>query len=420
VRFPVWAVEKYITSLIVVYKQPQFKEYMAQTDLHNYRRQFERQLELVKQEKNISEENKKWIFKFASYMLSDGISYGKVGRYILDLRRLGKMLNKPFQDADKEDIRRVVGEIEQTDLAPESKKAFKIMLRKLYRLIHEIDEKGVYPPEVKWISISIPKNQTKLPEELLTDEEIESIIKHCSSIRDRALAAVIAESGCRVSEIGLMQLKHISFEEVGVRLTVSGKTGMRKILVINSLPYLQEWINHHPKNNDPEAYLWYNSQNDFLRYTRINDILRGAAKRAGIKKRVYPHLFRHSRATRLASLMSEASMKQYLGWSQSSKMCGIYIHMNGKETDEAILRANGIETQKEKAKPMMEPKKCLKCHTLNEMTNRFCKLCGLPLNKEDAQKIINADIDRQKADELMNQLIQDKDILELIKKKLNS
>jgi hypothetical protein len=80
-------------------------------DLHNYKRQFERQIELVKEDALISEENKKWIFKFSDYMLSDGISHGRVGRYILDLRKLAKMLNKPFQEANKEDIRRVIGEL---------------------------------------------------------------------------------------------------------------------------------------------------------------------------------------------------------------------------------------------------------------------------------------------------------------------
>jgi site-specific recombinase XerD len=387
-------------------------------DLHNYRRQYERQIELAKQDSQISEENKKWIFKFADYMLSDGISYGKVGRYVLDMRKLAKMFPRPFQEANKDDLRRIVGELEKTELAPESKKGFKIMLRKLFRLIREIDEKGVYPPEVKWISIAIAKNHTKLPEELLTNEEIEAVVKNCKCVRDKAFVALLAESGCRISEIGLMKIKNVSFEEVGARITVGGKTGMRKMLVINSLPYLQEWINQHPKNDDPEAYLWYNPQGELLGYTRINAILKSAGKRAGIKKRIYPHLFRHSRATRLASIMSEASMKHYLGWSQSSKMCGIYIHMNGKETDDAILMANGIETSKEKPKPMIEPKKCFKCSTVNEITNRFCKICGMPLNKEDAQKIINADIDRQKADEIMNKLMQDKDVLEVIKQKL--
>jgi ABC-type uncharacterized transport system ATPase subunit len=66
----------------------------------------------------------------------------------------------------------------------------------------------------------------------------------------------------------------------------------------------------------------------------------------------------------------------------------------------------------------MRPKKCFKCNTINEATNRFCKLCGLPLDKEEAERILKADVDRTQADEIMNTLIKDPEILELIRKKL--
>lgn len=101
-------------------------------------------------------------------------------------------------------------------------------------------------------------------------------------------------------------------------------------------------------------------------------------------------------------------------------MCGIYIHMNGEATDAAVLRANGIEIKKEATKIAMQPKKCIKCKTINEATNRFCKICGLPLDKEEAEKVIKADVERNQADEIMNKLIKDPEILELIKKKLSN
>ena len=117
--------------------------------------------------------------------------------------------------------------------------------------------------------------------------------------------------------------------------------------------------------------------------------------------------------------MPEASMKQYFGWTQSSNMPGVYIHMSGKDTDESILKINGIDVQKEKSKPSLEPKKCLKCNTKNETTNICCKICGMPLSKEEAQRILQADVERSQADEIMNQLVKDPEILELIKKKLS-
>ena len=222
------------------------------------------------------------------------------------------------------------------------------MLRKFYRFIRGITKSCQYPPEVEWMSIAIPNNHKKLPEELLTEEEILKIIQKCGTLRDKALISLLAESGCRVGEIGAMKIKHVSFEKYGARITVGGKTGMRKILVINSSPYLQEWINQHPTNEDSDSYLWCGNNTELISYARICGILGKAVKKAGIKKRVYPHLFRHSRATFLANRMSDSGLKNYLGWTQASKMAGIYIHMSGKDADEAILKMNGIEVETEK------------------------------------------------------------------------
>jgi len=218
------------------------------------KKQFERTLEKIQESKDISDENREIIFKFKDYLLSDNIGIAKINRYLLDLIKFDGMAKKPFPDVNKADLRAIIGLLNQTTLAEETKKGFKIMLRKLYRFIEGVEEKGVYPERVKWISITIQENHKKLPEELLTEEEIEKIIRHTQNVRDKALISTLAESGCRVGEIGSMQIKHVSFEEHGARLTVTGKTGMRKILVINSTPYLQEWINQHPQNNDLNGY----------------------------------------------------------------------------------------------------------------------------------------------------------------------
>lgn len=373
-------------------------------DIHNYKGQLEGTISRLEKSGEISSANKKLILNFRDYLLSEGIGIAKINRYLIDASKYAKLLHKPLDKADKADIRKVVGKIEQSDYAAETKKCFKVMLRKLYRFLRGFEKKGEYPDEVSWISIHIQENHRKLPEELLSEEEMGKIVQRCETLRDKAMIATLAESGCRISEIGTMQIKHVSFEEYGARLTVNGKTGMRKILVINSAPYLQEWINRHPFNDNSENYLWISHDNKPLSYARFAAILKNAGVAAGIKKKLYPHLLRHSRATALASVMSDASMKHYFGWTQSSKMAGIYIHMSGRETDDAILKANGVEVKSEKRKPEMQPKKCLRCSTMNEATNLCCKICGLILDEQKQQKIIQQDLTRSRVEEFLDQL----------------
>jgi len=386
-------------------------------DIHNLKRRHERIIERIK-ESDIPKENKALLLEFNDYLISEGIGFAKIERYLQDLIKFNGMLQKSFKDATEQDIRRVVSELNQSNLSEETKKGFKLIIRKFYRFIRGIDEKGVYPPEVKWISLKISKKHSKLPEELLTEEEMLKIIQNCETIRDKTLVATLCESGARVGEIAMMKIKHVSFEEYGARLTLGGKTGMRKILVISSMPYLQEWINAHPHNTNPDAYLWYNPQGEFLCYTRIVAILKKATKRAGIKKRVHPHLFRHSRATRLVSVMSEPAMKQYFGWTPNSNMTSIYIHLSGKDVDDAILRANGIEIKKDSQESKLKQKICIRCKTKNKATSIFCDNCGMVLNQDKANELIKADSERNKHDNILNQLLEDEDFLNLMVKKI--
>ena len=391
-------------------------------DIYNHKKRLEGNIKRIKESGELIKENKILTLNFKDYLLSEGLSLPRINRYIADAFKYNKLLKKPFDKATKEDIRKVIGDLNQTALSDETKKCFKIFLRKIYRFIRGIEEKGVYPDEVKWISIAIPANHKKLPEELLTEDEVKRIIEKCDNLRDKTLISCLYESGCRVAEIGTMKIKHVSFEEYGTRLTVNGKTGMRKILIVNSSPYLQEWINRHPYNNNSESYLWVSNSGNFLGYTRIVAILKNASKRAGIKKRVHAHLLRHSRATLLASTpgMSDSAMKHYFGWTQGSKMASIYIHMSGMDTDKAILMANGIVVDTNKVKSKLKPKKCLKCNCINEVTNRFCKICGFVLDKEEGKKIIERDFKRSQADNIMERIIDDPEFKELLIKKLSS
>jgi len=388
-------------------------------DIHNYQRVLERLVERVQEGKEFSKKNKKIVLGFRDRLLADNISPSKTGRYLQEAIWFNKQLKgKNFKEVTREDMIKIIGDMNFSNLSEHTKKGTKVFLRKFYKFIRGVEGKGKYPEEVDWYTVTISNANTKIPEELLTEEEMFNIIKAGKTDRNRALIAVLCESGCRVGEIGSMQIKHLTFEEHGARITVCGKTGMRKILVIKSTPYLQSWLNSHPLRDNLEAPLWINYQNKILSYSAIGEILKDSAKRAGIKKRVYPHLLRHSRATIMAKCMPEATMKHYLGWAQSSKMAGVYIHLSGKDTDEAILAVNGIKIDKKETDSPLKPKICIRCSKVNGATDKFCSICSLPLDEKVANKIIEADFERDSMNKLMNELVKDKEILELLTKKI--
>ncbi len=77
-----------------------------------------------------------------------------------------------------------------------------------------------------------------------------------STPRDRALVASLYESGARISELSNLKIKHVKFDQYGAVLMVDGKTGMRRVRIIFSSPYLATWLENHPFRANPEAFVW--------------------------------------------------------------------------------------------------------------------------------------------------------------------
>jgi integrase/recombinase XerD len=79
---------------------------------------------------------------------------------------------------------------------------------------------------------------------------------------------------------------------------------MRRVRIIFYVPYLASWLDIHPQKNNPDAYLWImirgKDSGHQLQYAAFHKLIKTLAEKASIKKRVYNHLFRHSRSTELA------------------------------------------------------------------------------------------------------------------------
>lgn len=244
-----------------------------------------------------------------------------------------------------------------------------------------------YPEINDPIKLKMPKR--KLPHTLLKEEDIEKLLAVCLHPRDLALISFLYESGCRKGELLALRNHSIAFDEYGAVVTFpESKTGSRRIRVVYSASYLRAWKEVHPRKNDDEAFFFCSLRTPDrpLSETGLHNQLKDLTERAGIKKTVYPHLFRHSAATRLATQLSEQSMKAYLGWTAGSSMAATYVHLAGEDTDDEILRIYGVEA-KEKKRDKLAVIKCPRCKEIMPEKALFCNKCGLPLQEATAKEI---------------------------------
>ena len=334
----------------------------------------------VEQNPQVHRANKKLYLDWVHTLLAESLSFSRVLKYAQVLITFERFLRKPFRQATRRDLEEEVISLDHFGYKPHYLHDIKVTIRKFYKWL-----KGTrygYPEEVRWIHSVLQRSQRRmLPEALLSEEQILHMINACKSVRDRAIIAVLYDSGCRIGEIHTMKIKSVTFDKYGAKIHVKGKTGDRRLRLTISVPLLATWFNMHPKRDDPEAPLWPNGRELPMRYAAFQAMIPRIAQRAGIKTRVFPHLFRHSRATFLASYLTEAQLCARFGWIQGSEQPGTYVHLSGRDADEAILELYGIKKNARDDIELLVPKPCENCNAVNAFNCEVCMNCGFPLKR---------------------------------------
>jgi integrase/recombinase XerD len=187
---------------------------------------------------------------------------------------------------------------------------------KLWRKHHlTYDQARYVSKEVrKSLGIERVKTRKRVIQRLSRDEE-QRLIRH--AYKDRSehglLIKTLFQTGARVTEFANIKVEHFFFDELMI-LIDKGKGGKSRYVPI--LPELAQELRTHLGDRST-GYLF--ETNRHLPYSprRIQQIVKSTAERAKIRKRVYPHLLRHSVATTLLERgMPIDQIQKFLGHSK--------------------------------------------------------------------------------------------------------
>ncbi len=144
------------------------------------------------------------------------------------------------------------------------------------------------------INIPNPKKNSPLPE-ILTIEEIRGLIEATQNIKHKLIIKLLYGCGLRVSEIVNLKITDLNFKEklIHVKLAKGKKDRFVKIPIS-----IEQDLGNYCKLNNSDI-LFPSNRGGKLTKDTIQKIAQNSAKKAGIPKRVYPHLLRHSFATHL-------------------------------------------------------------------------------------------------------------------------
>jgi integrase/recombinase XerD len=356
-------------------------------DIHNYKEKHAHLLGKLN-DFPISDKNKALIRKFDETLaLLDQASLARRIRimgYLVTLAK--KYLKKDLDTATREDLKQVVTEIDnRKNYSVWTRQGYRVIIKKFYRWLAYGDDynspenKFSYPKVVSWINCNIkPENIPRISaQDILTENEIVKLLETASEdVKTEALIAVLYESGCRIGEHGSVRLRHVKKENECYIITVKGKTGTRETVIAKLASLLTNWLNVHPYKSDPEAPLWIkkNSMKPML-YTDFTNTIKMIATKAGMTKRIYPHIFRHSRATHsiVQGEFTAEGAKKVFGWTPDSNMLATYLHLTSEDVKDKYLAKLGLARNTNGS--ILDPRICSNCNHPNLFNASICENC---------------------------------------------
>jgi len=370
---------------------------MKKVEIYNNREKQKAAVLKKLHESNISEADKKLILEFVNYKTEeDRIGIIRQNKYLMHLRILAEHLKKPFDNATKEDIKKLLNEMysmnvkrgETVKKISESSKAdYTIILKTFYKWLKGTEK----PEETAWIKpISVKKKRLR-PDEIIQWEDAVLLSKSAMNPRDMAFPQVLWECGGRIGEILTLKICDVEFVNSGDALVLhlrESKTELRAIVIVKSAPALINWLENHPTRNNKDSQLWVKvtKPDKIMNYTTARKVLIDLKRRSGLDKPVNPHHFRKSGASHFSHLLTESETKKRYGWTQDSSMLQLYCFPDENRINEKIMQMEGITEktpeEKQKENENLKPKRCAWCNKLNPVGQEYCVLCKRPLNSE--------------------------------------
>jgi integrase/recombinase XerD len=203
-------------------------------------------------------------------------------------------------------------------------------IRAFYRFLLAEGETDDNPASL----IESPKLGMKLPE-VLSVAEIDSIIEQIDlsrpeGHRNRAIIETLYGCGLRVSELVNLRITDIHYGEGFV--TVTGKGNKQRLVPVSSkalkeIDNYRDYRRRLPVIHD-ENILFLNRRGRKLTRAMIFTIIKDLAARAGIRKNISPHTFRHSFATHLVEGGADLRAVQEMLGHESILTTEIYTHID--------------------------------------------------------------------------------------------
>jgi integrase len=349
--------------------------------------------------------------------------------------------DKPFEQISRQEVIEFLDRLRKPETVDPLHKwigtynLYRIYLLRFFKWLYYPDvepNKRKKPPVVDNIPQLKRKEQSHYkPSDLWSQEDDLLFLKYCPSKRMKCYHSMSRDTGCRPHELLKLRIKDIVFKNSGIRqyaeVLLTGKTGSRNIPLIDSLPYIKDYLDHeHPQPTNFNAPLFAGTKKSIGRQISVTHLhaiyddykktlypkmLQNANSvpdkdkeriRELLRKPWNPYIRRHSALTEKSVFLKEHVLRQHAGWSPRSQMHLKYLHYFGNESSDSILEAYGIITKDKVQSDILRSKQCPNCNEPNKPDSKFCAKCRMVLTYDAYNETLELEQNKEKKiDELI-------------------
>jgi len=317
--------------------------------------------------------------RFDSYLLSINSSPATRYKHLQSLSLFFNFLESKDLSYDKVDMNIILEYIsyKRSQGVSDIKSLLK-PIKKLLKYMISVEGRKDLLDVYSNIKLQERKREEKL--EVLSREEFYKLLENIDVFEYKVAVAILYEASLRISELRNLRYSDVKATEYGFDIVIHrSKSVPRTIPIIEFSALLASWLSQHPlKKTDSFIFPSKFRKDKPIARNTLNNYIKRVAERTGLEKRIYVHLFRHSRATQLYGKLREKEMMYIFGW-RTRKMIDRYSHLKPEEIKRSLLSIYGIIEKKDEKTKII---KCPRCGLGNHENSLYCNRCGYPLKEE--------------------------------------
>lgn len=288
------------------------------------------------------------IHQFQMYLkLERSHAENTIENYVRDVKKLYEYLHLEeksirFEDVTLKDLQEFMAYLYDLGLGEKSQARIISGLKAFYIFLETERIISNNPTSL----LETPRLDRKLPETLSFQEiqlMLESIdLSTPEGVRNRAILETLYSCGLRVSEITNLKLSNLYLDVDFIKVTGKGNKERLVPIGTEAQKYIKMYKNEvrvhiSPKKGD-ENIVFLNRRGGKLSRVMIFYVIKEAALKAGIKKSISPHTFRHSFATHLVEGGADLRAVQEMLGHASITTTEIYTHLDQSFLKSEILK----------------------------------------------------------------------------------